>query len=365
MSRILDDRLIYRHASLDAYHPSVVCLSDLDWIVTHDLGSSTDALDYRTQAIRTCDGGESWEVLGCLLEGSVSPATHTIRVRRMKDGRLVGFGKYEDRSEHRERRCNEKTFGQVPMRLFWIASRDGGKTWTPPNWIKTPIAGPTWELCHSIVELPDGSWGAPVATWRDWDGALPEGEQSLILISRDQGASWKEYGRTFDGRKSGFIHWEQSVVNLGDGTVLAVAWVFDPKTGKTHPNVFTISSDGGRTFGAPAQTGFFAQTCKLLTLEGNRIAAAYRRHDEPGLWMEFAEVGRGRWQTLERFPLWLGTQGGVSDGESVAMQLQTLQFGFPSMAKLDADRILVVFWCREGGRTNIRGIVVQCGKAAE
>lgn len=191
--------------------------------------------------------------------------------------------------------------------------------------------------------------GRAGATWRDWEGRLPNGEQSLILISQDQGHSWTEFVRTFDGRRSGLIHWEQSVVILEDGTVAVVAWVFDPVTGKTLPNVFTTSSDGGRSFAEPAETGFFAQTCKLLALDGNRIAAAYRRHDQPGLWMEIASMEKGVWKRLNRFPLWVGGQQGALDGVGAAQQLHALEFGFPSMARLAADRILIVFWCREDG----------------
>ncbi len=359
MARV-SDQLLFRHSLLNAYHPSLVCCDDQEWIVTHDLGTSTESLDYRTVARRSRDAGETWEDLGPLLNPRAHPeTTHTIRVSRLRDGRLVGFGKLEDRSHHRAARCNRETLGQVPMRLFWIESSDIGTTWSPPKFIDPPLEGPTWELCHHLIELPEGSWGAPVATWRDWHGALPNGYQTGILISHDKGATWTEFRRTFDGRATGFIHWEQSVTTFARSQLLATAWAFDPLTKKTLPSVFTTSSDGGRTFHPPLENGIFAQTCKVLALSEGCVAAAYRRHDESGLWMDIVKVGSESWQRLDRFPLWLGVHPSGSQGINPAEQLRALSLGYPSMQKLGDGRILLVFWCEEAGRTNLRILTID------
>jgi sialidase-1 len=357
---LVSDQLLVRHPSLNAYHPSLICQDDRNWIVVHDLGTSSDALDYRTVARRSQDGGASWDDLGPLLDSSAHPeTTHTIRVSRLRDGRLVGFGKLEERSLHRVYRCNRETLGQVPMQLFWIESLDDGSSWSSPKIIDPPLEGPTWELCHHLIELPDGAWGAPVATWRDWEGILPNGHQTGILISRDHGTTWPEFRRTFDGRKNGRIQWEQSVISLGGDQLLATAWAFDPNRKETLPSVFTTSSDGGRTFYEPTETGIFAQTCKVLALGEGRVAAAYRRHDEPGLWMDIAEVGQGSWRKEHRFPLWLGAKISNAQGENPAEQLRALSFGYPSMQRLSDHRILLVFWCEEEGRTNLRLLTID------
>lgn len=352
MIEVIDEGTVYRSDGYHAFHPSLVCLDSMHWVVSHDIGSTVDALDYHTHIMQTRDGGRHWVETGRILPARPD-CTHTIRVRRMSDGRLTGFGKMEERSGY-PLRCNRDTLGQVPMRLFWVESRDCGGTWSAPNWIEPALAGPTWELCHSLIELPGGDWGAPVATWRDWRGDLPNGQQSGILISHDYGQTWPDYRRTFDGRDNGRIHWEQSVVTLSDGVMLATAWVFDPCKGDTLPSAYVTSEDGGMTWSVPLATGFHAQTCKLLALPERRLLAAYRRHDERGLWLELAEAAPGLWRRVQRFPLWTGGDSGMETGQNAAEELGALKFGYPSMAQLDDGSVVVVYWRNEGERSVIR-----------
>ena len=161
----------------NAYHPSVTMLSSREWLITFDLGTTTETLDYHTRRVRTLDAGITWQDEGPLVtKPSAPPTTHTIRTRRLAGKRIIGFGKWENRQGYETHRSNRETLGQVPMRLFWIESRDGGRVWSEPHWIEPPFVGPTWELCHPIIALPEGRWGAPVATWRGWNGELPNGE---------------------------------------------------------------------------------------------------------------------------------------------------------------------------------------------
>jgi len=359
MVTILDEGTAVADVNLNAYHPSLICFDALNWLVTHDLGSSPDALDYHTRAVRTSDGGRTWSDAGRLLKEREN-STHTIRTSRMLDGRLIGYGKLENRDGY-TRRCNRETLGQAPMQLFWIYSSDEGGHWSEPCFISASFEGPTWELCHAIIELPDGGWAAPVATWRDWEGRLPNGQQTGILISKDQGISWPYYGRTFDGRKTGFIHWEQSIITMEDGSLVSVAWVFNPETGETLPNQFTRSDDCGRTFTLPQPTGFLAQTCKLLPRGPNLLCAVFRRHDQPGLWLEVAEICGTKWNRLERILLWNGAASGMHASGNVAENLKALRFGQPSMARLDNTTIALAYWRQEGATSVIHWMRIGIG----
>ncbi len=338
----------------NAYHPSVSVLSDREWLVTFDLGSSTEALDYHTRALRSEDAGATWSDLGALLTRPDSmPTTHTIRTRHIGHGRVLGLGKWEDRSCFMTQRSNRETLGQVPMRLFWLESRDGGRQWSAPHWIEPPLVGPTWELCHPPLVLQDGRWIAPVATWRGWNGELPNGEITGLLVSADTGENWPMFIPTFDGRKTGRIHWEQSVVVRSDGSLLATAWVYDPRQRLTEPSSFVVSAAGRLEFSTPRPTGFLAQTCKILELRSGRIMAAYRRHDRPGLWVELARVDTAEWRTERRGLIWAGAESGMAGRASTSEELNKLRFGYPSLAELSDGSVLVVFWGTEGERTAI------------
>lgn len=338
----------------NAYHPSVNVLPGGEWLVTFDVGTSTETLDYHTRALWSLDEGVTWSDLGPLVEKPDFPkTTHTIRTRHFGSGRVLGLGKWEDRTEHETQRSNRATLGQVPMRLFWIESSDGGRQWSQPHWIEPPLVGPTWELCHAPLPLPDGRWAAPVATWRGWNGELPNGEISGLLISSDSGETWPEFVPTFDGRESGLIHWEQSVVSRSDGSLLATAWVYDPLERETKPSVFAVSVDGAMSFAPPQRTGFLAQTCKIIELRSGKVLAAYRRHDCPGLWVEQARVDASGWTSERRGLLWGGAESGMSGKTSTSEELNQLRFGYPSLAELGDGSVLLVFWGTEGTRTAI------------
>ena len=212
-----------------------------------------------------------------------------------------------------------------------------------------PLVGPGFEVCHSVVELPGGRWLAPTATWRGWDGELPNGEKSLVLISDDQGAGWPAFGVTFDGSAEAVIHWEQSVVVVADDRILAVSWVYHPESGAHLPNRYTISRDHGENFAPARELGLAGQTCKACALADGRLLFVYRRVDRPGLWAQLAELEGDRVALAEELPLWgTGLVGsGMTGTGNRSDELSGLRFGFPQMVQKDDGSILLVFWGHE------------------
>ena len=78
----------------------------------------------------------------------------------------------------------------------------------------------------------------------------PNGMKAVALVSHDQGGSWPDYVQVFDSNNGATIHFEQSVTQMADGRLLAVAWAYDRATRKTLPTPYTIS-ENGRSFAAP------------------------------------------------------------------------------------------------------------------
>jgi hypothetical protein len=343
--------------SRHAFHPSLVRLDDGELLCSFDIGEAVEAVNYRTYVSRSRDGGETWTLQGPLFAETMSrPTTSSVRIRRLADGSLVGFGARFYRDDPEEGLQNRATLGMVPMDVILLRSTDGGRSWSGPEVVTPPLVGPSFEVCHAIVELPDGRWLAPTATWRGWDGEAPSGIKAVALISHDRGRTWPEYGVTFDGGEAGIIHWEQSVVPLGGDRLLAVAWAHDPETGRNLPTPYTISHDGGRTFAPPRPTGLHGQTCKALRLDDGRILCVYRRDDRPGLWANLAHLDGEEWLNEAELPLWgtgLSTSGMTGEVGS-ADELSRLKFGYPSLLAMPGGEVLVAFWCTEECVTGIR-----------
>lgn len=361
--RSVDSGLVYANPkpylrSRHAFHPTITNLGDGELFCAFDVGEAVESLDYHTVRSRSHDDGHTWGLEGALLEpsdGRVS--SHSVRVCRTSVG-LIGLGSRAWRDDPEQGILNHGNLGLLPMELFLVRSDNDGRTWSAPETIDTPLVGPAFEICHTVVELPSGRWLAPTSTWRGSDGSLPDGEKAVVLISDDKGETWPEFGVSFDGNAEGLIHWEQSVVALGGDDVLSLAWVYHPDSGTHRPNRYALSRDGGKTFDPPRETGLNGQTCKAIRLSDGRILCAYRHDDRPGLWAALVELEGEKWRNVVQTPLWgtgLAGSGMAGAGRS-ADELSGLKFGFPQMTQLADGDVLLVFWCFEDWSTRIRWI---------
>jgi hypothetical protein len=264
----------------------------------------------------------------------------------MKDGTLVAFGGRFHRDNPEEGLTNRANLGYVPVDLILLKSHDGGENWEGPMTIKTPLVGPSFEICHRIIQLADGRWLAPTATWKSWHGEAPNGMKAIALVSHDRGKSWPEFITVADQYERGIVSWEQGMTQLADGRLLAVIWCFDEKAGKSLPNRFTLSPEG-KTFGPLRENGLHGETAKVITLADGRVLCLYRRLDKPGLWANVVRIEGEDWTTLQEVALWRGPLSGMLGERKSGDELSALKFGFPSMLQLPDGNVLASFWCLE------------------
>ena len=105
----------------------------------------------------------------------------------MSDGELVAFIARFYRDDPEQGIWNPDTTGLVEMELMVARSTDNGSTWGQPQAISPPLTGQPFEVCHTIVELADGRWLAPVSCLRCWDGAAPNGLKVIGMVSHRSG----------------------------------------------------------------------------------------------------------------------------------------------------------------------------------
>jgi len=362
--RLADSGWVYRNPkpylrAINAIHPSLSRLSDDSWLATFDIGQGPESLDYHTVLARSLDG-KHWEQHGPLLKASqIEPSTtHSIRTSVLADGRLVGVGGRYYRDDPEEGIVNRDSMGLCQMDLFWTESSDQGRNWSDPRTIEAPVDCKAWEVSHCLLDLGNGVLGLPLGAWKSWNGDLPSGEQSVVLLSHDGGKTWPECRRSFDGRKSGVIHWEQCVIPFGGG-LLAVAWAYDPSHHLSLPSVYSMTSSLEEDFSSSQPNGFLAETCEILSLGDLDILAVYRRSDQPGLWAETGRIEDGIWTRADAIPLWQGQASGLSGRTNAADALSDLKFGSPSMRRMEDGSVLVLFWCQEDGVTGIRWLRLE------
>jgi hypothetical protein len=309
MLECVETGLVYRNPkphlkAIHAWHPSIARLDDGTLLAGFDLGEAVESLDYRTYLSRSRDDGRTWDAPVPWFHDPVPRRSiHSVRLGRMRDGTLIGFGGRCYRDDPDEGVTNRANLGYVPMDLILLRSQDGGHTWEGPTNIAPPLVGPSFEICHRVIELNDGCWLAPTATWKGWDGAAPNGMQAIALVSHDRGATWPGWISIVNQYDRGVVSWEQGLTQLRDGRLLAVVWCFDEKQGKSLPSRYAISEDG-RTFGPPRENCLLGETAKLETLADGRVLCMYRRLDKPGLWANLVQIDGDRWINLAETPVW-------------------------------------------------------------
>jgi hypothetical protein len=366
MIELLDTGRLFRNPkpylrAANAWHPTLVNLGGGRLLASFDIGQAVESLDYRTYLAQSADNGQTWSEPERIFEEHIAyPASHTLRLTRLSDGSLAAFGGRFHRDRTEEGLTNRRNMGFVPMDLILLRSDDEGRTWTPPRTIAPPLVGPAFEICHSVVELRDGTWLWPTSTWRGWDGECPNGMKAVALASRDRGQTWPEYVDVMDDDANGVIHLEQSLVELPDGRLLAVAWAFDEKSGTSREVRYAISRDR-RTFSPAQSTGLHGETSKLVHLSDDALLCVYRRTDQPGLWAARVRVDAdGQWTTLEQQPIWQGAATKMHGQRGASDELGDLRAGYPSLCKLDDGNLLAAFWCCEENVFNIRWALIRC-----
>jgi hypothetical protein len=366
MIRVLGTGLVYRNPkpnlrAVHTWHPSLVLLDSGELLASFDVGQAVESMDYHTVLSRSGDGGREWSTPTPIFRDTAAQATHTVRLGRTRDGLLTAFGTRFHREDPEEGLTNRANLGMVRTDLILLISRDAGRTWYGPRQVTPPLVGPSFEVCHSIIELADGRWLWPTSTWKGWSGDAPNGMKCVALVSHDRGMTWPDHLDVMDDYANGIIHWEVSLRQMADGRLLAVAWAFHEPTGATRPTPYSISEDG-RAFSAPRLTGLRGQTAKVLPLDGDGVLCVYRRNDRPGLWAALAQVTTAGWRILDEAVLWQGAASGMSGVATASDELAGLRFGYPSMARMPDGEVLVAFWCLEDAVHNIRWIRLALGK---
>lgn len=340
-----------------AYFPSIVETRSGELLASFDMGSDMEHGDVRTYVCRSTDGGESWSEPVCIYDPAElsCPASTLGRISRLADGTIVALIAVCDRSRTGSGLANPDTEGYVETRFGIVESRDDGKSWHAIRWIVPPISWNAFEICSPVVEIPPNRWIVPTSTWRAWDGSCPLGMKAIAFVSSDRGNTWTHCTEVMSGWDTGIASWEQKQTILSDGRVLAVCWAYSYEEQRSLRNRYTLSGNQGEAFGPAHEAPVDGETCTPLAMPGNRVLCAYRRIGKKGLWLHLGRVDGEKWTPIDDELLWGGKQASYAiQSSSKTEEMSTLQFGYPQLLQMTGGRIIVVFWCVEGGSACIR-----------
>jgi len=185
------------------------------------------------------------------------------------------------------------------------AAPDGG--WEPAAAYDFARHGDEWAIpCGPPLALGDGRWIFPME--RHARAYVPEWLRryhAFAVFSDDDGRTWSDPTPTLNDPDERLAYYDQRMVALPGGSVLTMAWVHDVVDDVTCTARAGVSEDGGRTWGAPFDTGILGGPINPVRLADGRILAAYARRTAPrGIRVALSEDDGRTWATDDELVLW-------------------------------------------------------------
>ncbi|NGN67727.1 exo-alpha-sialidase [Streptomyces sp. A7024] len=246
---------------------------------------------------------------------------------------------------------------QTTARLVVRTSADRGRTWTPP---RTLLDGPGLFVRNPPLPLEDGTWLLPA--YRCRRGA----EHSIVLISEDGGASWREH----DVPDSDHLVQMSAVQRDGDGLY---AFFRSRAADRIHA---AESYDRGRTWSPPRKTELpnNNSAVQLTRLASGTLALVYNDASLERDQFRWVGEGEGRRKKAVRTPLTVALSDDGGRTWPYRREVQTadkeyddneLGYSYPSIIQTRDGALHVAYsylrktikhvrldedWIREGGK---------------
>lgn len=326
--------------------PQAIQLPDGDLVCSFSVGGG-QYVHGGTDWARSIDGGRTWRLEGQLLPSTVDPpSANFLKLSVAADGQSVFaygtrfWGTLSDR------------YGERRGEAVVCTSRDGCRTWSPPQLI--PMPDSPLEISHAICPLRSGRLLAPAALLTNKERL---GEEVFVVASDDYGRTWLARHTVLRDPAGQLGFWEQKLAEVGPGCLFAVAWTVTLGEYRDQPNHFAISRDDGRTWGPHQSTGIRGQTMTPLPLGGDRLLVLYnRRYGAQGIVACLVTFTDTAWAVHHEQLFYdaRSSRAGPTAGKTGVDELDSFQFGFPTAIRLQDGAFLATHWCVEQGVCGIR-----------
>ncbi len=340
---------------LRARNSAFVALTQLpggDILALHQMGEAFESVDGTTFVSISHDQGNTWSAPRQAFDksGDAVPTSDCAKPTLLPDGRIAAFG-YQFFRENPELPIgNPETGGLLDDEIYIAYSADNGNTWSARHAI--PCA---WEngaeASAPLSVLQDGSWASPITGFANWEGKLLSKNCGRLLRSYDNGSTWNDDVICTEFEDKAITCFEQRMCQLEDGTLIVISWNENTETGELLNNHYTFSTDNGKTFSAPLDTGIKGQASFVCALGGTKLLALHsmrREAAEPGIRAVIVDAAGGGWKVLEDTVIWKPNTPIVKD-KNMADVFAFLKFGQPSAIVLSETEILLSHWVYEDG----------------
>ncbi len=351
--------------------PSVCVLHDGTWLCSFRSGPLKTGSAGQPMLTRSTDDGRTWSpptapFVAPSLEGTskVPGVLHSAALTPLADGRLIAVVSWVDCSDPSLPWYNPETEGLLDTRIMLSGSDDGGRTWSKLQWVDigrfattpAPLTGP-------MLVMPDGRWACPFETNKTYEDTGPWKQSAVMTFSADQGGTWPDQVVVLQDPDHRVYYWDHRPRVLPDGTVLVLFWVYDHQSA-SYRNIHAVrSTDSGRTWSPPWDTGIPGQPGPAAPLPDGRLVMVHVDRTGPcTISACISDDGGLTWPDATWLILYEPTSyadniNSQSDTSEAWAHMDAFAFGLPDTAVTGDGDVLVVHYAGpHADQTDIRWV---------
>ncbi len=359
----IDHRAIYinpepHRASEYVAFPYLAAQADDTLVCLCRHGTARESADGIVKVHRSTDGGLTWTCAGTICDNfaGAEGSQWGGGVAVMPDGELIAG----------LRICRQ--IG-VDATLFLVRSRDGGLSWSAPEPVNVEPCGKLGGI-GAITGLPDGTLLVTGEGKGDGDRVPEDRFANLLSRSFDGGRTWDPLEAI--NVSTNPYYFDLAVTQLADHRLLAAYWTHDMTTDDGLNVHLATSSDVGRTWTQPEDSGFWGQRTALLTLNDGRVLAVTNHRRKPlGIRVLVSDLDGTKFNEPNHLEIWGIEPAAVRTAPTLAAKQDTEEdalnawhyftFGAPAAAQCSDGTIVVAYYVTEESVTYLRCCRMKVG----
>ncbi len=258
--------------------PAIARLANGTLLATWRVGTHKDSDDGTLMLARSHDGGLTWSDANRFPLGpyaNKSGEVHYGPITSLSRRHILAALMWVDRSIPNLPLFNPQTEGLLPITTVVCESRDGGESWhshreldPAPYYSPMPITGP-------VLDLHDGRIACQFEVNKTYDDPGPWRHAAAWKISADEGHTWPESVEIANDPTGRLMYWDARYCIARAELCVATFWTYD-RVDQQDANIhLSISTDGGRSWSVPKDTGVAGQICQPIILANGQLMLVY------------------------------------------------------------------------------------------
>lgn len=363
--KIIDQGIIYsgtpntKHAILS--FPSVVQLTNSTLLAGFQASSLKNNTDSHILFSRSFDGGKTWEEPFAPFGNETlwkERVIHLAYVSEVSPGRLIANLLWCDHlGDPSLEFFNPGTEGVLPISIYLSESADDGLTWSIPGKIDAGELGSTpIPIMGPISRINDHELICPFETSKNYDDTGPWIHKAAYFISRDEGKTWPEYKIVAHDPQNKIFYWDHRIANFGSGLLIDMLWAYDNVQKKQLNAHMSKTSDGGKTWSAPVDTGLVGQPWPIAIDEKTFLVACVDRYQSKTIRVVKTDDFGRSWDAARSVVIYNHQQKQQERSEKLddyLVEMGSWAYGLVNGIKLSNGNVLVTYYAGNGLTTNI------------